>query len=148
MAKKEFTKLSDSTETLKLIMEYFKSMGLIDSYYLGERNKDSVTGKKDKNAKDMEPLFDEFDDEDFSSGQQVNVLISILRPSTLGASLQITGEGSRFAPDFVGCVLASVWEKYGCKVMYETYFVDNEYRPNPKDFFPDEQLFQFTLIPS
>jgi hypothetical protein len=40
-----------------------------------------------------------------------------------------------------------MWRKeLGCKVEYETYFVDEEYRPNPKDYFPTEQLLQFTII--
>ena len=126
-------------------MKYFESIAFIDSFFLGERNKESILSKSDKTNNTM---FDEFDDDDFMSGLSVNALLSVVRPATLGASLQITGEGSRFAPDFIGCTLAALWEESGYDVSYESYFVDNEYRPNPKDFFPDEQLFQFTLTPS
>jgi hypothetical protein len=76
----------------------------------------------------------------------VDCLISIFRPATLGASLQITGEGSRFSPEFVGTTLTALLDaEFGIRARYETYFVDQEYRANPKDFFPNEQLLQFTL---
>lgn len=89
--------------------------------------------------------FDALDDADILVDTKVNCLLSVYNPATLGAALQITGEGSRFIPDFVGCTLAAMWEEYGIKATYETYFVDPVYRPNPKDYFPDEQLYQFTL---
>lgn len=127
-------------------MKYFESFGFIDSYLLGERNKESIKSKSKNSSSN--PIFDEFDDDDFSSGLSINALLNVMRPATLGASLQITGEGSRFQPDFIGCTLAALWEECGYKVTYESYFVDNEYRPNPKDFFPDEQLYQFTLAPN
>jgi hypothetical protein len=64
----------------------------------------------------------------------------------LTSSLQIVGEQSRFIPEFIGTTIAAMWRKeMGCKVEYETYFVDEEYRPNPKDYFPTEQLLQFTI---
>lgn len=76
----------------------------------------------------------------------MDVLVTVRQPATLGASLQITGEQSRFAPDFVGPTLAALWQDVaGLSATWETYFVDSTYRPNPKDFFPDEQLYQFTL---
>lgn len=27
----------------------------------------------------------------------------------------------------------------------ETYFLDEEYRPNPKDYFPSEELLQYNI---
>lgn len=96
-------------------------------------------------ASEGEPWMDSLDDDDFASRVPVDCLVSVFRPATLGASLQITGEGSRFGPDFVGATLAAAWEDYGVAVTYETYFVDQVYRPNPKDYFPDELLLQFTL---
>lgn len=92
-------------------------------------------------------LFDEYDDDDLASGASVNVLVSIYDPATLGACLQLTGEQSRFWPDFIAPSLAALWETAlpGIQVNWEVYFVDSTYRPNPKDYFPDEQLFQFTL---
>ncbi|KAL7524004.1 hypothetical protein ACHAXR_000399, partial [Thalassiosira sp. AJA248-18] len=87
-------------------------------------------------------VFDQLDDEEISSpsgGGSVNCLLSIFDPATLGGALQITGEGSRFAPDFLGPTLAAVWERVGggggqgvVAVSFESYFVDPVYRPNPK----------------
>ena len=92
------------------------------------------------------PVFDELDDESLSMVGTVNCLVSIYEPATLGASLQINGENSRFAPDFVGTSLAAIWEKYGgIRTTWDVFFVDPEYRPNPKDYFPNEQLLQMTL---
>lgn len=97
-------------------------------------------------AGDNIPVFDELDDESFSMAGTANCLVSIYEPTTLGASLQINGENSRFAPDFVGTSLAAIWENYGgIRTTWDVFFVDPEYRPNPKDYFPNEQLLQVTL---
>jgi hypothetical protein len=97
-------------------------------------------------ADDDEPVFDELDDESLGMVGTANCLVSIYEPATLGASLQLNGENSRFAPDFVGTSLAAVWEKYGgIRTTWDVFFVDPEYRPNPKDYFPNEQLLQMTL---
>ena len=90
-------------------------------------------------------IFDELDDADVINGGSVNCIVRLLEPATLRASLQITGEKSRFAPEFVGATLAAMWEDAGVFSLYETYFVDSSYRPNPKDYFPNEQWIQFTL---
>ncbi|KAL7497625.1 hypothetical protein ACHAWT_009168 [Skeletonema menzelii] len=94
-------------------------------------------------------VFDELDDDEISSPNgagSVNCLVSIFDPATLGGALQITGEGSRFSPDFVGPTLAALFERVGnCAVNFESYFVDPVYRPNPKDFFPNERFYQFTI---
>ena len=69
-------------------------------------------------------------------GGSVDCLVSIFDPSTLGGALQIIGEGSRFAPDFIGPTLAAVLERVGgdgvVAVSFESYFVDPVYRSNPK----------------
>ena len=124
--------LTSTVESMKEILECFTS----SQYCTGYR----MAGEKDDSA-----MFDELDDNDLASGVSVNCLVSIYSPATLGASLQITGEQSRFIPDFVGTTLAAMWESVGIRASYETYFVDPEYRPNPKDYFPNEQLLQFTL---
>jgi len=110
-------------ECVEDIMDAFTSCGICKGYRLGEPVK-----KKE----DERPLFDELDDEAISSGASVDCLVSVFEPATLGASLQITGEQSRFAPDFVGATLAAMWEKAGIQSSWETFFVDPEYRPNPK----------------
>lgn len=85
-------------------------------------------------------------DEALADGGTVDFLVSVLEPVTLGSALQITGEQSRFSPDLIGPTLAALWEdKAGLSCTWETYFVDSTYRPNPKDFFPNEQLLQYTL---
>lgn len=123
--------LSSTIPAVKEILNLFQSSQYCKSYRLGE--------------KDQTVLFDEYDDEDLVSGAIVNCLVSVFEPASLGGALQITGEQSRFTPEFVGATLAALWETAGIKSSYETYFVDNEYRPNPKDFFPNEQLLQFSL---
>lgn len=117
------------------VLEVFKSSGFCKDY--------RIRGDDSKEATD--PVFDEFDDESLAAGGTVDCLVSVFEPATLGASLQITGEQSRFGPDFVGCTLAALWETVGVKSSWETFFVDPEYRPNPKDYFPNEQLIQYTL---
>lgn len=123
--------LTSTIPAVKDIMNLFQSCQYCKSYRLGEKGQAVV--------------FDEYDDDDLRSGATVNCLVSVFEPASLGASLQITGEQSRFTPEFVGVTLAAMWEAAGIKASYETYFVDNEYRPNPKDFFPNEQLLQFSL---
>ncbi|KAI2488771.1 hypothetical protein MHU86_25825 [Fragilaria crotonensis] len=125
--------LTSTVDSMTEILECFTS----SQYCTGYR----VAGDKE----DDSAMFDELDDNDLTSGGSVNCLVSIYFPATLGASLQITGEQSRFIPDFVGATLAAMWESAGIESSYETYFVDPEYRPNPKDYFPNEQLLQFTL---
>jgi len=133
-AESKASKLTTTIPAVKEIMNLFQSSQYCKSYRLGE--------------KDQTVVFDEYDDDDLASGATVNCLVSVFEPASLGASLQITGEQSRFTPEFVGVTLAAMWEAAGIKVSYETYFVDNEYRPNPKDFFPNEQLLQFSLSAS
>ena len=117
------------------ILELYKSCGFISRYQLGGEDET----RRGKN------VFDELDDDDIASGSSVDCLVSIYEPAILSGALQITGEGSRFAPDFVGQTLSAAWEAAGILAKEETYFVDSVYRPNPKDFFPDERLIQFTL---
>mmetsp|Transcript_11653 Transcript_11653/g.34261 ORF Transcript_11653/g.34261 Transcript_11653/m.34261 type:complete len:417 (-) Transcript_11653:62-1312(-) len=117
------------------VLELFNASGFCSSYRLGGDDP-SRSGKF---------VFDELDDDDIFDGTSVNCLVSVYSPAVLGAALQITGEGSRFSPDFVGNTLLGLWEEAGIIGSFESYFVDPEYRPNPKDFFPNEQLLQFTL---
>jgi len=117
------------------ILDLFNSTEFCSNYRLGGDDS-TQTGYN---------VFDELDDQDLQDGTSVNCLVSIYEPATLGAALQINGEGSRFSPEFVGATLSALWEEVGINASFETYFVDQEYRPNPKDFFPDEQLLQFTL---
>jgi hypothetical protein len=119
------------------LLDAFTSAKFCKGYRIGEQSKDK---KEEKRI-----VFDELDDDALASGLSVDCLVSVFEPVTLGANLQITGEGSRFAPDFVAATLAAVWETAGIQSSWETFFVDPEYRPNPKDYFPNEQLLQFTL---
>lgn len=137
---KKDVRLTDLISCIIEILDLFQATGYCSSYRLGDKNDEERSGVK---------VFDELDDEEIMSpnGGSVNCLVSIFDPATLQGSLQITGEGSRFSPDFVGATLAAVFEKVGSNVMvtYENYFVDSVYRPNPKDFFPDERFYQFTI---
>ena len=139
-SKNKDIRLTDLISCIIDILDLFQATGYCSSYRLGDKNDEERSGVK---------VFDELDDEEIMSpnGGSVNCLVSIFDPATLQGSLQITGEGSRFSPDFVGATLAAVFEKVGSNVMvtYENYFVDSIYRPNPKDFFPDERFYQFTI---
>jgi hypothetical protein len=101
------------------VLQLFQLNGFCSGYRLGEAVKEL-------------PFFDELDDDALKIGGAVDCLISVFNPATLGAALQITGEQSRFAPDFIGPTLAAMWETVGLRPTWETYFVDQEYRPNPK----------------
>ena len=93
------------------------------------------------------PLFDELDQESLRDGATLNPLVTIVESATLRASLQLTAEQSRFTPDWLGPTLAALWQECtGAQVQWETFFVDPVYRPNPKDYFPTEQIYQFTIV--
>jgi hypothetical protein len=112
-----------TADCVEEVLELFQRNGFCSGYRLGE-----VVKEKDEKF----PLFDELDDDALQVGGTVDCLISVFNPATLGAALQITGEQSRFAPDFIGPTLAAMWETAGLRPTWETYFVDQEYRPNPK----------------
>jgi hypothetical protein len=131
--------LVGSIPAIMEVLNIFKTSNYCKNFRI--RSSDN-TGAVDDN----EPVFDELDDESLGMVGTANCLVSIYEPATLGASLQINGENSRFAPDFVGTSLSAVWEKYGgIRTTWDIFFVDPEYRPNPKDYFPNEQLLQMTL---
>lgn len=114
------------------VLQLFQSSNFCKGYKIRQDD-----GGKD----DGDPIFDELDDESLElSGLSVDCLVSVYEPATLGASLQINGEQSRFAPDLVGITLAAIWDDAGIKSSWETFFVDPEYRPNPKDYFANEQV--------
>lgn len=147
--KKSGLSLTSTVPCIVEILNLFQSTNYCTSYRLGDKNDVERTGMQ---------VFDQLDDESLSSptgGGSVNCLVSVFDPAVLGAALQITGEGSRFAPDYIGPTLAAVWERMGSggdgvksgtiAVSIESYFVDPVYRSDPKDFFPDERFYQFTI---
>ena len=145
-------RLSSTVPCAKELLSTFQSTNFCTAYRLGELpacNGSSSSKKKgdDSSSNQGAVFLDEVDENAYEIGTPVDCLVSVLNAATLGASLQITGEQSRFIPDLCGPTLAALWETQlpGCQVTWETYFVDPEYRPNPKDYFPNEQLFQFTL---
>jgi hypothetical protein len=130
--------LEDTVASMTELLDVFTSSKFCKGYRIGEDTK----GEEEEEKR---IIFDELDDNALAIGASVACLVSVFEPATLGASLQITGEQSRFAPDFVAATLAALWETAGIQSSWETFFVDPEYRPNPKDYFPNEQLLQFTL---
>lgn len=118
--------LTDTLPCIIDVLELFQSTKYCTSYRLGDKNDEFRTGLN---------TFDELDNEELLVGGSIDCLVSVLDPSTLGGALQITGEGSRFAPDLVGPTLGAVWERVADRsvsVNFESYFVDPIYRPNPK----------------
>jgi hypothetical protein len=138
--------LTATNESARELLQLFVSSQFCKTFRMGTDDKQSSSSSSSS------LLFDDLDDEALTSGATVDVLISILEPATLGASLQITAEQSRFAPDFIGPTLAALWQSQlpsnkqkQLQISWETFFVDPVYRPNPKDYFPNEQLFQYSL---
>lgn len=128
--KKKALSLTETVPCVNDILTVFQNTNFCSGFRLGEKNDDIRSGLQ---------MFDELDNQEIADGGSVNALVSVFNPATLGASLQITGEGSRFAPDFVGPILAAVWERVGAggkqgkvEAGWESYFVDPVYRPNPK----------------
>jgi len=152
--------LTDTIPTMLQILDLFNSTNYLSSYRI-VGDEAAATAKTKKTAttttttQSNTNAFDSYDNEDLTSGQDVNFLLSLNRPTTLGASLQITGESSRFTPEWVGPMLMAMWEEElsvgssgsssSVRAQVEGYFVDETYRENPKDFFPEELLLQFTL---
>mmetsp|Transcript_4139 Transcript_4139/g.6100 ORF Transcript_4139/g.6100 Transcript_4139/m.6100 type:complete len:491 (-) Transcript_4139:87-1559(-) len=148
--------LTDTVPLLQQILSTFANTSLIESYRLGDKNDEYRSGNN---------ILDEYDNDDLEGNVPVNCLISLYNPATLTSSLQIVGEQSRFIPDFIGTTIAAMWrEELGqsnansdrsggasddigrIKADFEAYFVDGEYRPNPKDYFPNELLLQYTIL--
>jgi len=133
------TVLVSSVPIIMELLDVFKTSGYCKNYRIRSSDNSDAIG-------DDGPFFDDLDDESLGLVGTANCLVSIYEPAVLGASLQINGENSRFAPDFVGTAMAAIWEKYGgIRTTWDVFFVDPEYRPNPKDYFPNEQLLQMTL---
>ena len=86
--KKELT-LTDTVPIQIEILNLFQSTNFCTKYCLGDQKDEVRTGLN---------VFDSLDDDEIKSGGSVDCLVSIFDPSTLGGALQITGEGSRFAP--------------------------------------------------
>jgi len=86
--KKELT-LTDTVPVQIEILNLFQATNFCTKYCLGDEKDEVRTGLN---------LFDSLDDDEIKSGGSVDCLVSIFDPSTLGGALQITGEGSRFAP--------------------------------------------------
>ena len=148
----ESTKSSSITNSIPVIIDIlnlFQSSGYCSGYRIGgddassNNNYDSRRTAAATTTTTANVIFDNLDDEELSTrGGSINCLVSIYDPATLGSALQITGEGSRFVPDFVGTTLAAAWERMlnghddnggdVVVVTYESYFVDPIYRPNPK----------------
>jgi hypothetical protein len=133
------THLTHTVPVIIDILNLFESSGYCSGYRIGEN--DGINSNNNSKANSAAVVFDNLDDEELSiRGGSVNCLVSIYDPATLGSALQITGEGSRFVPDFVGTTLAAAWERLlngddgggDAMVTYESYFVDPVYRPNPK----------------
>ena len=105
------------------LLDLFVQCGYIESYTL------------DTHTEDPSIWLDGYDDEDWRSGAAVNAIVRIRNAATLGACLQLTGEQTRFLPDFLSPTLAALWETSlvaNTTVAWESYFLDDTYRPNPK----------------
>ena len=121
--------LTGSVPCVIEILNAFQSSNYCTGYRLGDKNDEVRSGLK---------VFDTLDDDEIAvngGGGSVDCLVSIYDPATLGGALQINGEGSRFVPDFIGPILAAVWERVNgdnsVTVSFDSYFVDPIYRPNP-----------------
>ena len=110
------------------LLDLFQKSQFCKGYRIRRDDMADSSNNNSNSKNDDEPIFDELDDDSLVSGLSVDCLVSIYEPATLGASLQINGEQSRFGPDFVGTTLAALWDSAGIKSSWETFFVDPEYR--------------------
>lgn len=94
--------LAGSETAVKEVLTLFQESNFCKGFKIGN---DQSVGKKQE-----EKVFDLLDDEALQNGASIDCLVSVYDPATLGASLQITGEQSRFGPDYVGSTLAALWE--------------------------------------
>jgi hypothetical protein len=122
------TLVATNAKVLELL-NVFTQYGFIESYTI-----DNPQGDDSTNAA---WLWDAYDDEDLRSGAAVNAVIRLRHAASLGAALQLTGEQSRFQPDFVSPTLCALWQAHlgGANricTSWESYFLDATYRPNPK----------------
>jgi hypothetical protein len=76
--------LTASIPHIRRVLIIFQDTGFCETIQSGEQGDESCQGSI---------VFDEYDDDNFKKGNTVDCLISIFRPGTWGASLQITGEG-------------------------------------------------------
>jgi hypothetical protein len=127
--------LTSTNQYVRDILNLFTKCGFIQSYRIGSGSSGTTSTANDNN------LFDTYDDEALLNQSTIDVLISIYESATLGASLQLTGEQSRFLPDYIGPTLMAMWydtiqsttnNGQLLSITYETYFLDSTYRPNPK----------------
>lgn len=129
-------------DRVQQVLQVFQKCNYCKDFKLGpdeplvnsnNNNSKKKNGKANQEVSSPTPsvtmVVDELDDEALANGGTVDVLVRILEPATLGAALQITGEQSRFAPDYIGPTLAALWEESaGLTATWESYFVDPVYR--------------------
>jgi hypothetical protein len=129
------------TLAFKTILDEFVASGLVEGYRVQDGD-GVVSGESGT----FDP-FDGYDDSDFELGREVNLVISLKRPAWLASALQVNGESGLFAPEFLAPALRESLggTRVGCKPV-QNYFVDDVYRPNPTEFYPTEELLQFTLF--
>lgn len=126
--------LTETNANVQELLHLFQSNGWIQGYRWGD----------DPQATTTTVPFDALDDEAMANGGSVDVLLTLESPATLGASVQLTGERTRFTPCVMATTLAAAVG--GSKnISWDMYFVDSVYRPNPNDYVPNEQLYQFTV---
>ena len=82
---------------------------------------------------------------DWDEGYSVELKVSVRQTATLGASLQLAGEGQAFRPDVSSLVLGSFFRRRQVTTGFDEYFLDETYRPDPNDFRPELLLQQWTL---
>ena len=146
--------LTGTNQNVQQVLDLFTQCGLIQSYRIGTGTT-STSSSHHNNDQNRTPLatttttttpepfvlFDTYDDEAFLNHDSVDVVLSIYESATLGASLQLTGEQSRFIPDYIAPTLMALWyntipgPRGSWSLTYETYFLDSTYRPNPKGTF-------------
>jgi len=82
-----------------------------------------------------------------SDSPPTTLTVTIDKPVTLQANLQLGGEGTGFKPDVIENMLAVYLESCGMLVDWVSYFIDPTYRPNPDDYQPSQVLCQINVRP-
>ena len=117
--------LETALEGMKAILQHMQEKKFIKSFSINQEDYDRYS---------------------WDEGYQLELLLTVVEPATLGGNVQFTGENSLFHPDYVVETLLSYLRRCGVKSCNSLqYFLDTEYRPNPKDYSPSEILYQIVL---
>jgi hypothetical protein len=89
---------------------------------------------------------DAIDSTSFRDGSPASFTVVIDREAPLGAKILLDYEGSKtFLPNLVAGVLAEYLRSCNAVPHFESYYLDDRFRPRPQDYAPVQTLLEWTL---